>query len=62
MGLVRGESRYANVAAALESIADQIKLDTVRRVLIKPNFVSVSRQLASTCWTSSAPATMAPSS
>ena len=48
VALVRGESRSGNVMAALESIADQVRLDTVRQVLVKPNFVSVNRQLAAT--------------
>jgi uncharacterized protein (DUF362 family) len=48
VALVRGESRYGNVAAALAHIAEHVKLDTVRRVLVKPNFVSVTHQLAST--------------
>ncbi|MFQ6101200.1 MAG: DUF362 domain-containing protein [Anaerolineae bacterium] len=48
VALIRGESRYGNVAAALESIADQVRLDTTHCVLVKPNFVSVNRQLAAT--------------
>jgi len=48
VALVRGESRYGNVAAALESIADQVRLDAAHCVLVKPNFVSVNRQLAAT--------------
>ncbi|MCP4536846.1 MAG: DUF362 domain-containing protein [Chloroflexi bacterium] len=32
----------------LESIADQVMLDNVRRILIKPNFVSTDCQLAAT--------------
>jgi len=45
---VRGESRYDNVAQALALIADDVDLEGRRRVLIKPNFVSTSRQLAAT--------------
>lgn len=48
VALVRGESRYGNVAAALESVAGQVRLDGARCVLVKPNFVSVGRQLAAT--------------
>ena len=48
VALVGGESRYGNVAAALASIEEQIELGAARCVLVKPNFVSVSRQLAAT--------------
>ena len=48
VGLVRGEDRYRNAAAALACVADQVRLDAVRCVLVKPNFVSVSRQVAAT--------------
>ncbi len=48
VALVRGPSRRGNIVAALEGIADQVKLDAVRYVLVKPNFVSVNRQLAAT--------------
>jgi len=48
VALVRGQSRRENVTAALESIAGQIGLNGVHRVLVKPNFVSVNRQLAAT--------------
>ena len=48
VALVRGEGRYENVTAALESIAGQVRLDGVRRVLVKPNFVSTDHQLAAT--------------
>jgi uncharacterized protein (DUF362 family) len=48
VALVRGESRYGNVVAALEAISGQVSLAGVRRVLIKPNFVSTSHQAAST--------------
>ena len=46
--LVRGDDRYGNVAASLASIADQVRLDDVRRVLVRPNFVSTDCQLAAT--------------
>jgi uncharacterized protein (DUF362 family) len=48
VALVRGQGRYKSVTAALESIADQVRLNGVRRVLIKPNFVSTDCQLAAT--------------
>jgi len=48
VALVRGEGRYESVTAALENIADHVRLDSVRCVLVKPNFVSVDRPLAST--------------
>ena len=48
VSLVQGENRRATAVAALERIADQVRLDSVRCVLIKPNFVSVSRQLGAT--------------
>lgn len=46
--MAQGGSRRGNITAALESVADQVRLDDVSRVLVKPNFVSVSRQLAAT--------------
>ena len=48
VALVQGGSRRQNALAALNLIADQVALNGVRSVLIKPNFVSVSRQLAAT--------------
>jgi len=48
VALVRGENRYDNVAAALESVKEQVRLNDVRCVLVKPNFVSVDCQLAAT--------------
>ena len=48
MGLTRGASRRETVAAALETIADQVDLSGVRQVLVKPNFVSTRRPLAVT--------------
>jgi uncharacterized protein (DUF362 family) len=36
------------VAAALETVADEVDLKKVRRVLVKPNFVTPYRQLAAT--------------
>ncbi|MFQ6014925.1 MAG: DUF362 domain-containing protein [Anaerolineae bacterium] len=48
VSLIRGDSRYDNVAKALDLIAHQIDLSHKRKVLIKPNFVSTRRQLAAT--------------
>ena len=48
LALARGETRYSNVRAALDLIADQIDLQGKQRILIKPNFVSTERQLAAT--------------
>jgi len=48
VALVRGESRRGNITAALRNIAGQVRLDERSCVLVKPNFVSVSRQLAAT--------------
>jgi len=48
VALVRGEGRRGNITAALDGIADRVRLDTVSRILVKPNFVSVNCQLAAT--------------
>jgi uncharacterized protein (DUF362 family) len=48
VALVQGESRRENISAALGAISRQIDLRAVRRVLVKPNFVSVTHQAAST--------------
>jgi uncharacterized protein (DUF362 family) len=48
VALVQGADRYENVAAALAAISGQVSLAGVRRVLIKPNFVSTTKQAAST--------------
>ena len=48
VGLVRGDDRYDNVRQALEQIADTVDVSRARQVLIKPNFVSVKRQLSAT--------------
>lgn len=48
VGLARRETRHQSVTAALESIAKQVRLEGVRCVLIKPNFVSTTHQLATT--------------
>lgn len=46
VSLVKGEDRYTNVREALEMIADEIVLG--EKIVIKPNFTSVKKQLAST--------------
>jgi uncharacterized protein (DUF362 family) len=48
VGLVRGEDRYTNIHRALELLGDDIALERVQRVVIKPNFVSTRQQLATT--------------
>ena len=41
VALIKGNDRYDNVLRALEHIADDIDLAGKRRIIIKPNFVSV---------------------
>jgi uncharacterized protein (DUF362 family) len=48
VALIKGDSRYDNTRRALSLIADSIDLANRQRVVIKPNFVSASRQLAAT--------------
>jgi uncharacterized protein (DUF362 family) len=48
VGLTRRGSRRETVAAALEAVADQVDLEGVRRILVKPNFVATDRPLAAT--------------
>ncbi len=48
VALTRRTTRRESVAAALEAIADRVDLRGVRRVLIKPNFVSTRNPLAAT--------------
>ncbi len=48
VGLARAESRYATVTAALEAVREEVNLDGVRLVLVKPNFVTPHNQLAAT--------------
>lgn len=45
---MREANRRETVTAALEAISDQVDLRGVRRVLVKPNFVTVRRPLAAT--------------
>jgi len=46
VALIKGDNRYANVAKALELVADEVKIGG--KILIKPNFTSTNRQLAAT--------------
>ncbi|HUV95147.1 MAG TPA: DUF362 domain-containing protein [Anaerolineae bacterium] len=48
VALVKGDERYHNVRQALEHVARDIDLAERRRVVVKPNFVSVHRQLCAT--------------
>ncbi|HEY2015518.1 MAG TPA: DUF362 domain-containing protein [Bryobacteraceae bacterium] len=50
VSLVQGEERRKNITAALVAVDDQVRPQLKRKkyVLIKPNFVSVERQLAAT--------------
>jgi uncharacterized protein (DUF362 family) len=48
VALVKGDSRYSNIAEALGLIEGDIRLGKVEDILIKVNFVSTTRQLAST--------------
>jgi len=46
VALIKGHDRYTNVAEALSLVVDEIKLG--EKILIKPNFTTVKRQLAAT--------------
>ena len=48
VALVKGEDRYDNVRRALELVAGEVDLSKARDVLLKPNFISVTKQLAAT--------------
>ncbi|MDH4135819.1 MAG: DUF362 domain-containing protein, partial [Anaerolineae bacterium] len=48
VALIKGDSRYSNITKALSLIKSDIRLDEVKDILIKVNFVSTTRQLAST--------------
>ena len=48
VALVQGDSRYDDITKALGLIEGDIRLDKVKDILIKVNFVSTTRQLAST--------------
>jgi len=48
VALVKGDDRYANITQALELIAGDVAVGQKHCILIKPNFVSTTRQLAAT--------------
>jgi uncharacterized protein (DUF362 family) len=48
VALIKGKSRYQNIRDVLSLVAQDIDLNGKQRVVIKPNFVSASRQLAAT--------------
>jgi uncharacterized protein (DUF362 family) len=48
VALIKGDSRYGNITKALSLIKGEIQLDEAKDILIKVNFVSTTRQLAST--------------
>ena len=48
VALVKGQDRFTNIRKALDLIEGDIDLGSKRRILIKPNFVSVNSQLAAT--------------
>lgn len=48
VALIKGDRRYTNIAKALSLIGDDIRLDEVKDILIKVNFVSTTYQLATT--------------
>lgn len=50
IALIKGEHRYSNISAVLELLQAEItdKIKAKKKILIKPNFVSTTRQLAAT--------------
>lgn len=48
VALVRGDDRYRNVRQALEEIEGEIDLTEKRRIVVKPNFVSIRAPLSAT--------------
>lgn len=48
VSLIRGDDRYENVRQSLAAITDTIRLRGARRIVVKPNLVSATKQLAST--------------
>lgn len=50
IALVKGQDRYQNISAVLELLQPEIaqKIQGKKRILVKPNFVSTTRQLAAT--------------
>ena len=48
VSLVKGDDRYSNLIKALGLIEEDIQVTDARRIVIKPNLTSLTRQLAST--------------
>ncbi|MFQ5925573.1 MAG: DUF362 domain-containing protein, partial [Dehalococcoidia bacterium] len=48
VALVKGDDRYANIRKALELIEGDIHLEGAAKILVKPNLISIARQLAIT--------------
>lgn len=50
VSLIKGDDRYENIITALKEIKDEIKkkIKGKKKIVIKPNFVSTTRQLAAT--------------
>lgn len=48
VSLVKGDQRYANVRRALDLVQEDIVLEGAKRIVVKPNFTSVTRALAVT--------------
>jgi uncharacterized protein (DUF362 family) len=48
LALFRGDDRYQNLTAALDAIADDVELNSVDQILVKPNFVSPDHPLCAT--------------
>jgi uncharacterized protein (DUF362 family) len=46
VALVKGDNRYDNITQALDLVSDEIEFS--RKIVIKPNFTSVTNQLAAT--------------
>ena len=50
VALIKGDSRYDNIAKALSSIEGDIQLDEVKDILIKVNFVSTTHNWRAPTW------------
>lgn len=48
VALIQGPDRAQNIAATLEAIGQEIDLSGKQRIVVKPNFVSVTRPLSAT--------------
>ncbi|MFO7698243.1 MAG: DUF362 domain-containing protein, partial [Anaerolineae bacterium] len=48
VALIHGDDRARNITVALQAIGDEIDLAGKQRIVVKPNFVSVSRPLSAT--------------